>query len=103
MGRALVPGPHPPILASFLPAAHEDLDAVRDVDVEVVLTADGSRWSASVFTLAEVALSMERWSRTGEARAGAFFWSAGGLIVRDPGVRAVTRVLSGLLDTGTSR
>ncbi|WP_237502959.1 hypothetical protein [Streptomyces sp. SID8374] len=40
--------------ASFLPGADEDLDAVCDVDVEVRLAADGSRWSATVFTLAEV-------------------------------------------------
>ncbi|MFJ4438913.1 hypothetical protein [Streptomyces sp. NPDC088923] len=29
-------------LASFLPGAGEDLDALRTVDVEVVLTADGA-------------------------------------------------------------
>lgn len=50
--------------ASFLPSADEDLDAVCNVDVEVQLAADGSRWSATVFTLAEVERLMKRANRT---------------------------------------
>ncbi|NEA39136.1 hypothetical protein [Streptomyces sp. SID11385] len=87
-------------LASFLPGAGEDLDALSSVDVEVVLTADGSRWSATVFTLAEVGRLMERWRETGEEQGGAFFWCSDGLIVRDPGVGSMTPVLGGLLDSG---
>ncbi|MBC2875446.1 MULTISPECIES: hypothetical protein [Streptomyces] len=86
--------------ASFLPDADEDLDAVSNVDVEVRLTSDGSRWSATVFTLAEVERLMARWSRTGEALGGRYFWCSDGLIVRDPGVDDITQVLAGLLDTG---
>ncbi|MEU7766676.1 hypothetical protein AB0B25_16300 [Nocardia sp. NPDC049190] len=48
--------------ASFLPSAGEDLDAVCNVDVEVRLP-DGSRWSATVFTIAEVERLMGSWSR----------------------------------------
>jgi hypothetical protein len=86
--------------ASFLPSAGEPLDTVCNVDVEVLLTADGSRWSASVFTLAEVERIMGRWSRTGEARGGRYFWCSDGLIVREPGIDNMTQVLVGLLDDG---
>ena len=85
--------------ASFLPSAGEDLAAVCNVDVEVRLT-DGSRWSATVFTVAEVERVMEKWSQTGEAMGGRYFWCSDGLIVRDPGVDNMTQVITGLLDAG---
>ncbi|MFE2070731.1 hypothetical protein ACFXDH_51680 [Streptomyces sp. NPDC059467] len=86
--------------ASFLPNAGEALDAVCNVDVEVTLTADGSRWSATVFTLAEVERLMETWPRTGEGLSGRYFWCSDGLMVRDPGIESMTQVLAGLLDSG---
>jgi hypothetical protein len=86
--------------ASFLPGAGEDLVAVCNVDVEVQLAADGSRWSATVFTLAEVERLMKRWSHTGEELGGRYFWCSDGLIVRDPGIGSMTQVLAGLLETG---
>nr|BFD89540.1 hypothetical protein KitaXyl93_09000 [Kitasatospora sp. Xyl93] len=84
--------------ASFLPNAGEPLDSVCNVDVLVRLTADGSRWSATVFTLAEVERLMERWSRTGEESSGRYFWCPDGLIVRHPGIDNMTQVLADLLD-----
>ncbi|MDT0390868.1 hypothetical protein [Streptomyces dubilierae] len=86
--------------ASFLPDAGEPLDAVCNVDVEVRLTADDSRWSATVFTQAEVERLMEKDSRTGESLNGRYFWCSDGLIVRDPGIDNITQVLIGLLDCG---
>ncbi|QEV49440.1 hypothetical protein CP980_34235 [Streptomyces vinaceus] len=86
--------------ASFLPSAGEDLDAVCNVDVEVRLAADGSRWSAAVFTLAEVERLMKRSSQTGEELGGRYFWCSDGLIVRDAGIDNMTQVLAGLLDAG---
>lgn len=86
--------------ASFVPNEGEPLDSICNVDVEVRLTADGSRWSATVFTLAEVERIMDRWSRTGEALDGRYFWCSDGLIVRDPGIDNMTQVLVGLLDDG---
>ncbi len=68
--------------------------------VEVRLTGDGSRWRATVFTLAEVERLMERWSRTDEALGGRYFWCSDGLIVRDPGIDNMALVLAGLLDSG---
>lgn len=87
-------------VASFLPGAGEDLGTVCNVDVEVRLAADGSRWSATVFTLAEVGRLMERWSRTGGELGGRYFRCSDGLIVRDAGIGSMTRVLVGLLDSG---
>lgn len=84
--------------ASFLPSAGEDLDAVCNVDVEVRLT-DGSRWSATVFTVAEIERLLEKWSRSGEALGGRYFWCSDGLIVRDPGIDNMTQVIAGLLDS----
>ncbi|MET9736500.1 hypothetical protein ABZZ79_39610 [Streptomyces sp. NPDC006458] len=83
--------------ALFLPGPDEDLDAVCNVDVEVRLV-DGSRWSATVFTVAEVERLMEEWSRSGEALGGRYFWCSDGLIVRDPGINSMTEVIRGLLD-----
>lgn len=57
--------------ALFLPGPDEDLDSVCNVDVEVRLT-DGSRWSATVRTVAEVERLMENWSRSGEALGGRY-------------------------------
>lgn len=52
--------------AAFLPNLGEDLEAVDNVDVLVDLP-DGSRWSATIITLAHVELAMKRWTATGEA------------------------------------
>ncbi|WP_432846557.1 hypothetical protein ACQPXB_38415 [Amycolatopsis sp. CA-161197] len=85
--------------ADFLPDAGEDPEDVCDVDVEVRLP-DGSRWTATVFTLAEVEKLMQRSTGSDEALGGRYFWVSDGLIVRDPGVSAIVGVLEGLLDNG---
>lgn len=85
--------------ASFLVSPDEDLDAVCNVDAEVRLV-DGSRWSATVFTVAEVGRLMETWTRSGEALGGRYFWCSDGLIVREPGIDNMTHVIAGLLDSG---
>ncbi|MEV4342236.1 hypothetical protein [Streptomyces sp. NPDC049590] len=85
--------------AAFLPDVGEDLEAVDNVDVFVDLP-DGSRWSATVLTLAQVGILMKRWATSGEALDGRYFWCPDGLIVRDAGVSAMTRVLTGLIENG---
>ncbi|MEV7169764.1 hypothetical protein AB0O18_08715 [Streptomyces sp. NPDC093224] len=84
--------------ASFLPGAGEDLDALCNVDLFVTLN-DGSRWTATVFTVAEVERLMKVWSESGEALGGRFYWVSDGLIVRDPGVDSMTDVIAGLIET----
>ncbi|MEV7509160.1 hypothetical protein AB0O57_14540 [Streptomyces sp. NPDC091201] len=84
--------------ASFLPGAGEDLDALCNVDLFVTLN-DGSRWTATVFTVAEVERLMKVLAESGEALGGRFFWVSDGLIVRDPGVDSMTDVIAGLIET----
>ena len=84
----------------FLPSAGEDPETLCSVDVEVRLTEDGSRWSATIFTLAEVGRLMKRWSQTGEELGGRYFWCSDGLIVRDPGIDNMIQVLADLFDAG---
>ncbi len=85
--------------AAFLPNAGEDLEAVDNVDVFVDLK-DGSRWSATIITLARVEILMEGWAATGEALAGRYFWCSDGLIVRDAGISSMAKVLTGLIENG---
>ncbi|MEX2985550.1 hypothetical protein [Streptomyces sp. C36] len=85
--------------AAFLPSADEDLEAVDNVDVEVRLP-DGSRWSATIFTVAQVEALMKRWAASGEALGGRYFWCSDGLIVRDAGISNITQVLAGLIENG---
>ncbi|MFF8702844.1 MULTISPECIES: hypothetical protein [Streptomyces] len=87
-------------VASFLPGAGEDLDAVCNVDVEVRLVDGGSRWSATVFTVAEIERLMGKGVQTGEDLGGRYFWCSDGLIVREPGIDNMTQVIAGLLDSG---
>ncbi|WP_225636745.1 hypothetical protein [Streptomyces solaniscabiei] len=85
--------------AAFLPNAGEELEAVDNIDVFVDLP-DGSRWSATILTLAQVEILMKRWGTSGEALGGRYFWCSDGLIVRDAGISNMTRVLTGLIENG---
>ncbi|MFJ5279650.1 hypothetical protein [Streptomyces parvulus] len=85
--------------ASFLPSDGEDLDEVCNVDVFVTLEG-GSRWTATVFTVAEVERLMKLWAGTDEALGGRYFWASDGLIVRDPGIDSMTGVIAGLIENG---
>ncbi|MEV5513922.1 hypothetical protein AB0L50_13475 [Streptomyces flaveolus] len=85
--------------AAFLPDAGEELETVDDIDVEVRLP-DGSRWSATICTVAQVEVLMKRWAKSGEALGGRYFWCSDGLIVRDAGISNMIRVLAGLIETG---
>lgn len=85
--------------ASFLPSEGEHLDVVCNVDVFVTLK-DGSRWTATVFTVAEVERLMKLWAETDEALGGRYFWVSDGLIVRDPGIDNMTEVIAGLIENG---
>ncbi|GAB2331269.1 hypothetical protein [Streptomyces variabilis] len=85
--------------ASFLPNDGEDLDKVCNIDVCVTLE-DGSRWTATVFTVAEVERLMKLWAGPDEALGGRYFWVSDGLIVRDPGIDSMTDVIAGLIENG---
>ncbi|BDD69389.1 hypothetical protein GCM10023177_31280 [Streptomyces violaceoruber] len=85
--------------ASFLPSDGEDLNEVCNVDVFVTLR-DGSCWTATVFTVAEVERLMKLWADTDEALGGRYFWVSDGLIVKDPGIDGMTGVIAGLIENG---
>ncbi|MEU2679028.1 hypothetical protein ABZ638_19305 [Streptomyces sp. NPDC007107] len=85
--------------ASFLPSDGEDPGEVCNVDVFVTLK-DGSRWTATVFTVAEVERLMKLWAEADEALGGRYFWVSDGLIVRDPGIDNMTDVIAGLIENG---
>ena len=88
---------------SFALDRRERLEDVCNVDVWLTF-ADGSRWTATVFTLAEIERLMQRWRETGEALAGAYFTCSDGLIVRRGGVdAAIVDVVAGLVATGEFR
>lgn len=70
-----------------------------NIDVFVNLK-DGTRWSATVITLAQVETIMGRWAATGEALGGSYFWCSDGIIVRDAGISNMTKVLVGLIESG---
>jgi hypothetical protein len=87
---------------TYVVGADEPLDAVENVDA-VVRLPDGSRWSTTIFTVAEVERLMTRWASTGEHGGGSYFRCFDGLIVRDPGVVNMTRALADLHRDGDLR
>jgi hypothetical protein len=84
---------------TFMVGSGERLEAVENVDAEVRLP-DGSRWSATIFTLAEVERLMSAWARTGEYGGDSYFWCFDGLIVREPGVENMITALGNLHRSG---
>lgn len=92
----------PSLEITFFIGGGEDPDEVENVDAEVRL-ADGSRWSATIVTLDQVDRLMASWVGTGEYGVGSHFWCSDGLIVREPGVGNMTRVLAWLHDEGELR
>jgi len=87
---------------TFMIGGGERPEAVENVDAEVRLP-DGSRWSATIFTLAEVERLMSNWARTGEYGGGSHFWCFDGIVVRHPGVDNMTAALADLHQSGNLR
>lgn len=83
----------------FVLGSAADVDIVENVDVFVRL-ADGSKWTATVFTLAEVHRLMDRSAASGEAPAGAYFCCWDGLLVKEAGALSMARVIAGLVASG---
>ena len=88
--------------AMFFLGAQDDPETVENVDIEVILT-DGSRWSATLMTLAEIARIMMRWKATGENLSGTYFQCQDLIIVEQAGVTAAIDLLNGLVDSGEFR
>ena len=80
----------------------DDAETVENVDVLVTLD-DGSRWSATLLTLAEIQRLMDRRTTTGESFGGAYFQCPDLIILRHGGVPAATALLQQLVDAGEVR
>lgn len=73
----------------------EAIEEVCNVDAEIHL-ADGSHWSSTIFTLAEVDRLIRSWEANGEAASGQYFFCADGLLARNPGIGSMVRVIARL-------
>jgi len=88
--------------ATFMLGVDDDTAIVENVDVEVVLD-DGSRWSATLLTLAEIGRIMNRWKETGECLDGSYFQCADLVVIERGGIEAATDLLGRLVATGQIR
>jgi hypothetical protein len=88
--------------AVFMLGAEDEPGTVENVDVEV-MAPDGSRWSATVMTLAEIGRIMDRWAVSGEGLGGRYFQCDDLLVVGAAGLPGMVEVLGRLLDSGDFR
>ena len=78
----------------------EPLDPVTDnVDVEVRFP-DGRRYSATYFTLENIALLMERYRATGECKDGLYLWCVDMVVIRRLTREQIASVVEDLIATG---
>jgi hypothetical protein len=74
-------------------------DVVENVDAELHLP-DGSRWSATFMTLAEIARIMDRWRETGEDFGAGYFHCVDLVIVSKGGVVSMVNAFRGIIESG---
>ena len=77
----------------------EVAERVENVDAYVRLV-DGSRWSATVISLPEIARIMERWRATGEYLGGRYFTCPDLVIVREGGIANIIDAFKEIMRTG---
>ena len=76
----------------------EEPSAVENADGWVTV-ADGSVWSATFLSYAEIGRILRRWATTGEAEGGRFFSCHDLVIIRDPGVDEMLAAATDLVIT----
>ncbi|WP_256959815.1 hypothetical protein, partial [Streptomyces viridochromogenes] len=86
----------------FVAGEGEDLDEVCGIDMWVTFP-DGQRWSGSVVTLDEARRVMDHRQDTGECLDGRYYYGWDNLLVRHPGIPAMTEVIDHLVATGAYR
>jgi hypothetical protein len=90
----------PTFVARFLLGPEADAtETVANVDVFVDLV-DGSSWSLTIFSVDEVRRLLAVWRESGEAAHGSYFWASDQVIVPEPGVKAMTAAVRGLVRSG---
>lgn len=85
--------------ALFMIALDQESEEASNLDLVLTLE-DGSRWSATVLTLAEVSSIWKRWEKTGECYGGRYFNCPDLLLVRESGIDSICEVLEDILATG---
>ncbi|WP_040839847.1 hypothetical protein [Nocardia brevicatena] len=81
----------------FLLGAEDNPDTVENVDAILTLD-DGSRRSVTVITPDQIETIMKRWQKSGEYLNGAYFTCRDLVIVRQPGIPAITKVLNYMVE-----
>lgn len=84
---------------TVIAGSEETPDRLVMPDIEVGL-ADGSRWSATIATLADIASVMDKCRRTGEDLSGRFFSCPDLLVVRESTLGEILAVVDELIEAG---
>jgi hypothetical protein len=80
-------------------AGVDGLDREDDnVDVEVHLASDGSRWGATVFTYRNLDTLMRQWAQSGECRNGLYIWADHMIVVRELTTETLLEVVGDLVE-----
>lgn len=86
--------------ALFVLGVEDDPASVENVNAEITIP-DGTRWSATFLTLAEIGRVMERWRLSSECLAGAYFRCPDLVAIRNPGISAMVEALDAALADGS--
>lgn len=65
-----------------------------------LLLPDGSRWSATFLTYAELGRLMDRWAASGECLGGRYFTCPDLVLIRDPGTQKMFAAAKDLVASG---
>ncbi|MEV4874317.1 hypothetical protein [Streptomyces syringium] len=88
--------------ARFLLGADDRAETVENIDAHIT-ASDGSKWSATFLTPAEISRILTRWADTGEHLNGHYFQCPDLVIVRDKGVPAMVKALEDIFNDGGPR
>lgn len=83
----------------FLLGVEDDAATVENVDAEVIL-GDGSRWSATFLSVAEIDRIMKRWQATGECLGGTYFHCPDLIVISRGGIETMAAALRDVLAAG---
>jgi uncharacterized protein DUF4240 len=76
-----------------------DADTADEADATIILP-DGSRRYATFMTLGVIQRVMDHWRTTGECGSGKYFWCSDLIVIREPGIPAMTDAVADLIATG---
>ena len=76
-----------------------DADTADEADATIILP-DGSRRYAAFMTLGVIQRVMDHWRTTGECGSGKYFWCSDLIVIREPGIPAMTDAVADLIATG---